>query len=139
MHKIDHQVGRLVEITVASPVDAAEVQEFVREFMAVVARIPGKYVGIVDLLGAYVFPPAIAEGLIQLLSSSSPRVERTALLIGDSEILALQAERALRAANSEDHRRVFRRPEELEAWLGEALTIPELARLKLVLAARQAQ
>ena len=45
------------------------------------------------------------------------RVERTALLIGDSEVMALQAERALRSAKSEN-RRVFRRPQELESCSG---------------------
>ena len=129
MHKAEHHTGRLVEVRLASPLEPAEVQEFVRELMTIIGRIPSKYVGVVDLLDAHVFPPAVTDGLIQLLSASSPRVERTALLIGESATFALQVERVIRAANNEN-RRVFRRAEELEAWLSEVLTVQERIRLK---------
>jgi hypothetical protein len=129
MHKAEHHAGRLVEVKLASPLEPEEVQQFVRELMAIIGRIPSKYVGVVDLLDAHVFTPAVTDSLIQLLSTSSPRVERTALLIGDSATFALQVERVIRSANNEN-RRVFRRPEELEAWLAEVLSVEERVRLR---------
>jgi len=137
MHKAEHHVGRLVEVKLASPVSAEEVQEFVRELMSIIARIPGKYVGVVDLLQAHLFPPAVTDTLIQLLSAASPRVERTAMLIGESATFALQVERVIRAANS-DHRRVFRRAADLETWLAESLSATERVRLRIFLGGRRA-
>ena len=137
MHKVEHHVGRLVEVKLASPLEIQEVQQFVKELTAIIASIPSKYVGVVDLLEAHVFPGAVADTLIQLLSTASPRVERTAMLIGESATFALQVERVIRTANNEN-RHVFRRPQELEAWLDEVLTLEERARLKHFLASRNA-
>lgn len=130
MHKVEHHAGRLVEVKLASPLSLSEVGQFVGELQGVIGRIPGgKYVGVVDLLDANVFPPEVAEGLIQLLSAASPRVERTAMLIGESATFALQVERVIRSANNEN-RRAFRNPAEMEAWLGEILTTEERIRLR---------
>lgn len=130
MHKVEHKTGRLVEVKLASPLTPQEVQQFVQELTAIIGRIPGgKYIGVVDLLDAHVFPVAVADGLIQLLSAASPRVERTAMLIGESATFALQVERVIRSANS-DHRRAFRRADELETWLGEVMTTEERVRLR---------
>lgn len=129
MHKAENRVGRLVEVKLASPLDIHEVQEFVKELTAIIGRINGKYVGVVDLLAANVFPAVVADSLMQLLSVASPRVERTALLIGESATFALQVERVIRTANNEN-RRVFRNPQELERWLGEVLDPDERRRLK---------
>ena len=130
MHKVEHKSGRLVEVKLASPLTLEEVQQFVGELTAVIMRVPGgKYIGVVDLLDAHVFPPAVANALIELLSTASPRVERTAMLIGESATFALQVERVIRSANSEN-RRAFRRGEELEVWLGEVMTAEERVRLR---------
>lgn len=130
MHKVEHKTGRLVEVKLASPLTPEEVQQFVGELTAIIAKIPGgKYIGVVDLLDAHVFPVAVADGLIKLLSTASPHVERTAMLIGESATFALQVERVIRSANS-DNRRAFRRGEELEAWLGQVMTGDERVRLR---------
>ena len=58
------------------------------------------------------------------------------MLIGESATFALQVERVIRAANS-DHRRVFRRAEELETWLAESLNATERVRLRIFLGGRR--
>ncbi|HYI09766.1 MAG TPA: hypothetical protein VEK57_11950 [Thermoanaerobaculia bacterium] len=131
MHNVEHHVGRLVEVRLASPLNAEEVQQFVLELNAVLKKLPGKYVGLVDLHDAHVFVPAISESLIQLLSAAAARVERAAFLINESAIFALQVERILRSSNS-DNRRAFRNTDEAVKWLGEALTPEERVRLKTV-------
>jgi hypothetical protein len=129
MHKVENHVGRLIEVKLASPLNIDEVRQFIQEHMALMQKIPGKYVGVVDLLEAYVFPAAVADLLIQLLSGAASHVERTALLIGESATFALQVERAIRSSNN-PNRRAFRTPEELTAWLAEILTPREQQRLE---------
>lgn len=131
MYRVEHNVGRLVEVQFASPLGMSEVQQFMQEYQAVVQRIPGKYVGVVDLLDAHVFPASVTDLMIQLLSAAVPRVERSALLIGESAIFALQVERIIRSSNS-PNRRSFRDSEALVKWLGEVLGIEEQVRLEHV-------
>jgi hypothetical protein len=128
MYRVENHAGRLIEVKLASPLTLAEVHQFAREHLGIMQRIPGKYVGVVDMLEAHVFPPEVADGLIQLLSGAASHVERTALLIGESATFALQVERVIRTSNN-SNRRAFRRPEELAAWLREILTAPEQVRL----------
>jgi hypothetical protein len=138
MYRVENHAGRLVEVKLASPLTIEEVQRFVQEHLAIMRKIPGKYIGVVDLLEAYVFPPAVAEALIQLLSGAASHVERTAILIGESATFALQVERAIRSSSNEN-RHAFRRPEELVTWLRQVLTIPERARLDVFMHERLAR
>jgi hypothetical protein len=128
MHKAQNVVGRLVEVRFASPLTLEEVRQFAGEHHAIIKRLARKYVGAVDLLQADVFPVPVAETLIQLLSGVAPQLERTAFLIRESAVFALQVERVIRNSNHPD-RRVFRDPESLHAWLGEVLDVQEQARL----------
>ena len=128
MHKAQNTVGRLVEVRFASPLALEEVRQFTGELQGIIKRLARKYVGVVDLLQADVFPVPVAETLIQLLSGVAPQVERTAFLIRDSAVFALQVERVIRNSNHPD-RRAFREPEALREWLGEVLDVQERARL----------
>jgi hypothetical protein len=128
MHTVQNVTGRLVEVRVASPLTLEEVQQFVREHQEAVRHIPDRYVGVVDLLHARTFPAEVAESMIKLLSAMADRVERTAFLIGESAVFALQIERVLRAA-ANPNRKAFRDPGELVPWLAEVLTPDESARL----------
>jgi hypothetical protein len=128
MHTVQNVTGRLVEVRVASPLTLEEVHQFVRAHQATISRIPDRYVGVVDLLNARTFPADVAQSMIQLLSAMADRVERTAFLIGESAVFALQIERVLRNAEN-PNRRAFRDPAELGRWLGEILTPHEQTRL----------
>jgi len=128
MHKAQNVVGRLVEVRVASPLALDEVQQLVGELQAIIKRLARNYVGVVDLLQAEVFPVPVAETLIKLLSGVAPQLDRTAFLIRDSAVFALQVERVIRNSNHPD-RRVFREPGALQEWLGEVLDVQEQARL----------
>lgn len=101
---------------------------FVGEHQAIIKRLARKYVGVVDLLQADVFPVPVAESLIHLLSVVSPQLERTAFLIKDSALFALQVERVIRNS-THTQRRAFRDPESLKEWLGEVLDPVEQSRL----------
>jgi hypothetical protein len=129
VHSVANHAGRLIEVKVASPLTIEEAQQLVGELLAAMHNLAGQYVGVVDLLGAHVFPPDVAETLIKLLSGNAPHVIRTAMLIGDSAVFALQVERGIRTSDP-DKRRAFRSAAELKAWLGEVLTAEEQAALE---------
>lgn len=128
MHTVQNVTGRLVEVRVATPLTLEEVQQFVREHQTAIGKIPGRYIGVVDLLHADVFPVEVAQRLIQLLSVMADRVERSAFLVGESAVFALQIERVIRNATN-PNRKAFRDPAELDRWLGEILTPAERSRL----------
>jgi hypothetical protein len=128
MHTVQNVAGRLVEVRVATPLTLEEVQQFVDEHRAAISRIPERYVGVVDLHRADLFPTEVAQSLIQLLSTMADRVERSAFLIGESALFALQIERVIR--NSENpNRKCFREPKPLADWLGQVLIDRERLRL----------
>ena len=128
MHKIENTAGRLVEVRVKPPLTLGEIKQFVAEHKATISRIPDRYVGVVDLHRVKVFPAEVADALIQLLSQMADRVERTAFLIGEGAVFALQIERVIRSAAS-PHRKSFREPGPLKEWLGEVLNEGERFRL----------
>lgn len=128
MHKVDNVAGRLVEVKVAPPLTLEEIEGFVDELRATINRIPDRYVGVVDLHQADVFPVEVAQALIELLSRMADRVERTAFLIGESAVFSLQIERVIRKSVN-PNRKAFRDTASLEAWLGEVLIDRERERL----------
>jgi hypothetical protein len=130
MYHVENPAGRLVEVKLASPLSVEEVQQFAQKHIAIMQKIPGgKYVGVVNLLEAYVFPPAVAEALAKLLSGAGSHVERSAFLIGESAVFGLQVERVIRDANN-PNRRAFRHGPELVTWLSEVLNFAERRELE---------
>jgi hypothetical protein len=129
MYLVENHAGRLIEVKLASPLGIHEVEQFTQQHIALMRKIPAKYVGVVNLLEAYVFPSAVADGLTKLLSGAASHVERTALLIGDSAVFGLQVERVIRESNN-PNRRAFRNGQELINWLGEVLTPTEQKQLE---------
>jgi len=129
VYQVENHAGRLIEVKLASPLSVDEVQQFAQNFIALMGKIPGKYIGVASLLEAYVFPPAVAEGLSKLLSGAASHVERSAFLIGESAVFGLQVERVIREANN-PNRRAFRDGHELVAWLSEVMTPHERQQLE---------
>ena len=132
MFSSDSHVGRLVELRVRTPMTLDEMAELRRRHMEVLQSLSGSFVIVTDMRHAHVFPPDITEGFIQMMGQINPDLERSAVLINESAVLGLQAERAIAEAGN-PNRRSFRQPDELVAWLSEALTTPEVARLRLFL------
>ena len=129
MYRVEHPAGRLIEVKLASPLTIEEVEQFTQKYVEVMRKIPVRYVGVVNLLEAYVFPKNVADGLMKLLSGAASHVERSAMLIGESAVFALQVERLIREANN-PNRRAFRHGPELVAWLSEVLTAAEKKELE---------
>src|SRR4051794_6581527 len=126
MYSIDCHVGRLIEVLVATPVALEEVEAFGKRLRVVVGPQAGKIIVCVDLRGARVFPPAVAEAFVGVMRGDNPRLERSAFLVSDSALFSLQVERMIREAGS-PLRRTFREPADLAAWVADALTDDERA------------
>ncbi len=135
MYRVEHHVGRLVEIRIWSPVSIEEAVVWGKDHDAVVASVGGPYVCLVDLVGATVFPPDVVARYVETMKSEQ-QLLRTATLLSPSPTLGLQIQRMIREANHPE-RRAFRDPGELQVWLGEVLDDAERGRLAALLAERR--
>jgi hypothetical protein len=134
MYTIVNRVGRLIEITIRSPVSLGEAARWQRDHDATVARVAGPYACFVDVVDATVFPPEVADAYVATMRNE-PQLLRTGILLNEDRVLSLQVQRMIREGNAPS-RRTFREAAELEAWLGEVLTPAERARLAQRLAER---
>lgn len=127
MYRVVHEVGRLVEIAIWTPVSIAEAQQWGVEHDRVIAGVGQPYVCFVDLRGAKVFPQEVVEAYVSTMRAEQQLV-RTATLLPDSPLVALQIGRMIRQAGH-PQRRAFELPDELVEWLSEVLEPRERARL----------
>jgi PIN domain nuclease of toxin-antitoxin system len=133
MVKTEHRVGRLVELTVASPVTVAEVQACIDRFAALAIEIKGKFVVVVDIRKAVAFSQDVAGSFGKLMRADNTRLERSAILVGESAVLSLQMDRMVREAQN-PMRRTFRSADALVTWFGAVLSLDERARVSEFLA-----
>ncbi len=133
MFSSENHVGRLVELRVTTPFAEEDLQQLLERHLAVVESIDGDFVVAADFRHAHVFPAAIAESFVSLMSRINPALIRSGLLINDSAVFGLQAERAIIEAGHPE-RKVFRSRVELEGWLREVLIDTEHRRLRQFLA-----
>ncbi len=133
--EVEHHTGRLVETRVSSLSSIEDVAAFGARFREIAGAIAAEHVIICgDYRRTHILAPAVAEKFVAMLTSSNPRVERSAILCSPDHATALlQIERTVKEA-SNTSRRSFRDPTELEAWLGEVLTPAERARVAAFLA-----
>jgi hypothetical protein len=134
MYALANKVGRLVEIRIWSPVSLDEALRWGQEHNGLIDRVPGRYVCLVDLVDATVFPPEVVGAYVSVMKGEQ-RLLRTGTLLNPSPTFGMQIERMIKTANHPD-RRAFRDPAALEKWLGEVLTPPEKRRLRELLAPR---
>ncbi len=130
MYSSEHHVGRLIELRVATPFTEDDLAELLAIHTRVLQEAGDQLVVAVDLMGAHVFPPAITDRFIYLMSRVNPALLRSGLLINDSMVFGLQVQRALHESGDNPNRQCFSSRQELEAWLGEVLTPEERARLR---------
>ncbi len=129
MYSSENREGKLIELRVVTPMSAEEMLDLQGKHLEMTRQVTGQYAVVVDMRRARVFPPEITERFIALMSRLNPRLTRSAILINESAVLGLQAERAIETAGDAD-RRAFRDPAALEQWLGEVLTWQERNRLR---------
>jgi hypothetical protein len=122
-------VGRLIEVSIVSPLNEQEVDLFVENHLANLRKVAGQAIVVTDVRRAWVMQQEIIERLIGLMSRANPLLVRSACLTSPSAILTLQIERAFEEAGH-DHRRAFREVGDLLSWLEGVASVEELARLR---------
>jgi hypothetical protein len=130
--------GRLMQIDVAAGYHSVgDVDDMIEMIRAEFARVPGPQIVIAaDWRPCKLFSPEVADRARAMLSSVSPRVERSAILHReDAATSVLQVMRLIREVKFE-HRRVFTDPAKMQEWLGELLNERERAQLEAFLAQR---
>ena len=128
MYRVVHEIGRLVEIAIWTPVSIEEAEHWGRAHDRVVESVGQPYLCFVDLRGAKVFPQEVVEAYVTTMRAEQQLV-RTATLLPESQLVALQIGRMIRQAGH-PQRRAFEHAAELASWLGEELDPRERARLR---------
>lgn len=133
MFSSENRVGSLVELRVRTPMTMEEMTALRHRHLEVLKGVDGSFVIVTDMRHAHVFPPEITDGFIRMMGQINPDLKRSAVLINESAVLGLQAERAIAEAGN-PNRRSFRDPAELLRWMTEILTAEEQVRLQEFLA-----
>lgn len=135
MFTVDRQQGRLVEAHVKELPDRAAADAYYQAITAAVLGVaaPQKAVIFADHRAVLIYPPDVADRLVELFTSVNRRVERAALMVSRTNAtVSLQIERIVRES-ANPHRRVFYEPVPCEAFLNEVLSPVERTRLRRLL------
>jgi hypothetical protein len=135
MITVENPVGRLCVARFVEPFDVAQVDKLASEIREILARLTRSAIFCSDIRRAKIFPPDVAERITKLLKTDNPRVERSAVVIGDSSVFGMQLERMFREAGNPG-RRVFRSVDAITTWLDEVLTPLERESVRAHLAAK---
>lgn len=133
MISVENPVGRLCLARFVPPFDVKQVDKLAQEIRDILGRLPKPAIFCNDTRRVQVFPPDVSERIVAMLKSDNPRVERSAVVIGNSSVFGLQIERMFREAGNPG-RRVFRSVEAITTWLDETLTPLERERMRAHLA-----
>ena len=127
------RVGRLLEVRMASPLPLYEAQALVAEIRRLAKGTRAPSLGVIDLRGVRILDPNVVDFIGELMRRDNPWLARNAfVLAGAGATKTLQIGRMLKEGGSAS-RRGFRARHEAEAWLGEVLDDPEMARLRAFL------
>src|SRR2546423_15454651 len=97
MFSADNHTGRLLEIRITSPFNAADAMALFKRISKVMPRDKGLALVFADLRGLRVVDPEVVEMVTGYTRLDNPYVERNAFLIGQSlALLRLQAARTVK-------------------------------------------
>ncbi len=133
MITVQNPVGRLCVARFVPPFDVAQVDKLAQEIRDILTRLPRPAIFCSDIRRTPIFPPDVSDRITAMLKSDNPKVERSAVIIGNSSLFGLQLERMFREAGNPG-RRVFRTVEAITTWLDETLTPAERERVRAHLA-----
>jgi hypothetical protein len=132
MLKVEHHVGRLIEVRADPITTSADQNAVVRALTILGAQLGGRLVIAADYRRATTMPSSVSINLKQSMRSVNTIIERSAILLPPASLLGSQLNWIVQEAGSSS-RRTFETAVDLKAWLGEVLVTPERARLDLFL------
>ena len=132
MFTVERHVGRLVEARVHQLENRAAGDAYFTAITAAVVDVPTTQRAVIcaDHRPVIIYPPAVADRLVELFTSVNKRVERAALIVARSNAtVSLQIQRIVRESDNA-FRRVFYDVAQAQAFLSEILSGAERARVK---------
>jgi len=129
MITVANPVGRLCVARFVPPFDVGQVDKLSQEIRGILVRLPRPAIFCSDIRRTPIFPPDVSDRITTMLKSDNPRVERSAVVIGNSSVFGMQLERMFREAGNPG-RRVFRTVDSIATWLDEVLTPLEGERVR---------
>jgi hypothetical protein len=132
MFTVERRVGCVVEARVHALRNGADGDAYFQAITRVVLEVqaPARAVICADHRPVVIYPPEVADKLVQLFTSVNTRVQRAALLVTPTNATVnMQLARIVRESDN-PNRQVFRELERFTAFLGEVLDAAELARVR---------
>ena len=126
---VEKVVGHLVEIRVNRLDSIEEVKRF-SDAIQRTATSTSDAVLIVDLRTPVVFPQPVTSAVVELMTRANKVRKKTAILLaGEHAVFSMQLGRLVRQVG-DPKRQTFSDPDEMLAWLNDALTDVEKKRAK---------
>jgi hypothetical protein len=125
--KIEHKVGRLLELRVLNMRTLEDADEYCSAIEHALYRYGQKMVLCGDYRPIAIYPPVVSDRFVQMFTAINSHVERVGLIVSSPTIFLQIKRMAAEAANAK--RQVFAEPSALTTWLGEVLDVDERARL----------
>ena len=135
-NELQRTTGRLVEIRARSYRTVADVDEMIAMIRAAISAIPPDQQAIIcaDWRALRIFPPAVADKALAMLTTFNPRVKKSVLLVAsDAPTALLQMTRLVRES-AHPARRLCTSADEALLWLRDTLTNDEFERARIFLA-----
>jgi hypothetical protein len=133
LHAFEIGVGRLVELSLGSPLSLADFEAFRTMSRLGLMSVPGQVVVVADLTQLDMLSDDVADQMAALLKRDSPKVARGGYLAARAHgTSAMHLGRMFRDAGN-DSRRIFFDSAPLSSWLSEVLEPLERARLQAFL------
>lgn len=134
MYTVAVVAGRVLEARVFGLRTLEDVNRYEHDIRLATAGHTGQLIGVCDLRAAdhagEIFAPDVADAVLGLLTRTSPRMEKSAILLPrGAATFHLQMDRLVRESKHPG-RRAFREAADLKAWLSGSLTPAERERLE---------
>src|SRR2546423_12243947 len=105
MFSADNHTGRLLEIRITSPFNAADAMALFKRIYKVMPREKGLALVFADLRGLRVVDPEVVDMVTGFMRLDNPYVERNAFLVNDgSALLQIQSERMVKQTGAPTRR-----------------------------------
>jgi len=100
MITVSQKIGRLAEIRMTAPITVEELSSMQRDIGAILNRVSGRLVVCTDLQAATILSTELADRMAKFFRADNARMERNALVVGESPTFFLQVERVIREGNA---------------------------------------
>jgi hypothetical protein len=135
-YTVETRVGRLIEARIHALMNRADADAYGAAVIAATSKCPPGRAPVLcaDHRAAGIYPPDVADRLVELFRPNNTRFSRIAILVAaNNATLQIQLQRLTREAGFEN-RRVLREPQGALAHLEAALDAGELERARAFLA-----